>query len=212
MNTILFKSKRLTRTKCVNNILRVYDRSLDEHRRDWYQEARNFAVDQIANEIDPTRTLASVRKAIGIVAAFSPMKSWETNKTCALHFVQTGVGKHTKVFTKKANDILASDGRVESIMDILNGNKIQSFFMNILRPDTSDEITIDRHALSVALGGYVDDTMTQGITMTQYEFFVNCYKLAGIKRAVRGTLMQSATWMTFRVNKNDYKRITRDVW
>jgi len=211
MNAIIFKKKRLTRTVVVNNILRVYDKCGDEHRVDWYQAAHMFAFD-ISKGLENDWVWVKLQKACGVVAALSPMKTWEQNKVCALTMVETGVAKHTECFSNKAKRILESDGEIDTIMDILNGNKIQSFFMNILKPETSDEITIDRHALSVALGGWIEDDMAQGITMSQYEFFVNCYKLAGLKRQIRGVLMQSATWMRFRENKKDYKRINRKTW
>ena len=180
-----FNHKIYTTTKVVNNILKVYN--IADEPNDWYNEANCFAhmlgVKHLNNGNDmlPTTTFA---KVCGIIAALSPLKSWEENKKIAEVFLMTGKGKHTKAMTQKAKDILASDGEIETISDILNGSKITSFFLNILQPQKSQAVTIDRHAVSIAVGRKIVGDKLQ-MSVTQYEFFANCYRIAALKLLVK---------------------------
>lgn len=187
-----YNGKTLYTKRVKNNILNIYDSSTIEARRDWYGIANDFAK-QLSTTYD-----VPLQKVCGVIAALSPMKNWKENMRIAELFIADGVAKHTKLFSKKAKDIMESSGDVNDIVNILNGNKIISFFLNILNPETSKNITIDRHAISVALGYRVKDKDLKSLTNNQYEFFVNCYSIAAEERGVSGLLMQSATWVTQR--------------
>jgi hypothetical protein len=198
-----FKGLSLTTTKCVNNILKVYNSSDKFISSNWYVEANSYA-----------QTLAilfnvKLSVACGVIAALSPLKSWDENKKIAHSFLKNGKGKHTKAFVDKALQIKQSNGDVETIAMILNGNKIVSFFINILEPTQENFVTIDRHALSIALGRCILENEGKGITLKQYEFFVNCYKIAGLKAGISAVRMQSITWETWRLAKK--KEINQDV-
>lgn len=198
-----FKGLNLTTTKCVNNILKVYNSSDKFISSNWYVEA-NLYASKLANEFN---VLLSV--ACGVIAALSPLKSWNENKLIAYSFFKSGKGKHTKCFIDKALQIKLSNGDVETIAMILNGNKVISFFINILEPNQENFVTIDRHALSIAIGRNILENEGRGITFKQYEFFVNCYRIAGLKAGISAVLMQSITWETWRVAKK--KEINSDV-
>ncbi len=190
-----FKGEVLTTTKVVNNILSIYDQCTSTTY--WYQEANTYAkylADQFNMHGDN-----DVSRVCGIISALSPLKSWDENKRIAYQFLQSGNGKHTKVFKGKAKDILESDGKLETIADILNGNKITSFYLNILEPDNDIPVTIDRHALSIAM----DRSLSAQMTFNQYMFFANCYRIASKKRGIIPSLMQSTTWVKWRELKKD---------
>ena len=138
----------------------------------------------------------------GIIASLSPLKSWTENKLIAESFLHNGKGKHTQVFIEKARQIKQSNGNAETIAMILNGNKIISFFFNILEPHNQNFVTIDRHALSITLGRNILEQEGIGITNKQYDFFVSAYNLAGVKAKISPVLMQSITWETWRENKS----------
>jgi hypothetical protein len=187
-----FKGQTLTLTKCVNNILKVYNNSDKTISTNWYIEANEYAT-----------TLAilfnvKLSVACGVIAALSPLKSWDENKLIARSFLHNGKGKHTKAFIDKANQIKVSNGDVETIATILNGNKTISFFINILEPHEQNFVTIDRHALSIAIGRNIKENEGKGITFNQYQFFVNVYNVAGAKAGISPVLMQSITWVTWR--------------
>ena len=199
--TQVYKGQQLTRTVVKNNILRIWKMSSEEDRHDWYKDALAYAS-YVALYIDGKK---AINKACGVIAALSPVKTWSHNKTCALDLVTTGDCGHMKQFKQKAKDILASDGTDETILSILNGNKISAFFLNIRYPDVANVITIDRHALSIALGRWITEEDYRGMTTKQYNFFVHCYVIAATQVGVTPLLMQSATWVKWRQIKSEYR-------
>jgi hypothetical protein len=111
-----------------------------------------------------------------------------------------------KQFKDKAKRIIESDGSDEQILAILNGRKISSFYLNIKYPNKANNVTIDRHALSIALGYWVTDEDYRGMTANQYNFFVQCYTLAAMKVETTPLLMQSSTWVRWRKIKTEFKK------
>jgi len=191
----LFKGVTLTLTKTVNNILAVYNRSNESFANDWYKEANEYAWHlAVMNDVPHS-------VACGVLAALSPIKTWEQNKLIANVFLATGKCKHTKLFEGKAKAIVAIGDNPEQIADILHGRKITAFFLNILNPECSNVLTIDRHALSIALGYSVTDGQYRGITATQYAFMVSAYTLAAKKAKISPIMMQSTTWQAWRQEK-----------
>lgn len=190
-----FNGEILTTTKTVNNILRIFDKANGEG-LNWYEEANRYAWD-LRMKFDIDRL-----KVAGIIAAFSPLKSWETNKTITEQFLRTGKASHTRVMTQKAKDILASDGSLEVISDILNGNKITNFFLNIAEPTAFNNVTIDRHAISIAVGEVLPDAKMR-MSVKQYQFFLKAYQVAAYKRDILPSQMQSVTWVKWRIMKKN---------
>ena len=192
---ITFKGEKLTRTVVKNRIVKLFNETTNEQRYDWYQEAKDFAA-----------TLnTSHSKAIGVIAALSPVKTWSQNKVCAESFINGGSSYHMKQFEDKAARILASDGSDEAILTILNGRKISAFYLNIKYPQSGQNVTIDRHALSIALNRWVTDKEYSGMTANQYVFFQQCYILAAVELGTTPLIAQSATWVRFREIKHTYK-------
>lgn len=186
----IFQGKTLTTTKCVNNILKVYHRN--ESPVHWYEEAHLFARELYFTHRSRHDKETLTAKICGVIAALSPRKSWEHNKKVALQFLETGKCGHTKLFVEKATSIMGSDGNIETICDILNGNKITSFFLNIYNPSLSNIVTIDRHAIDIAVGRVLGEDK-RGMTAKQYQFFVNCYVVAGNKLGQLPNYVQSTT-------------------
>lgn len=192
-----FKGQTLTLTKCVNNILKVYNQASNKTiSNNWYVEANEFAS-TLSQKYG-----VKLSVACGIIAALSPLKSWTENKRIAESFLKTGKGKHVKAFVNKALQIKQCDGDIETVALILGGNKVISFFINILEPYQQNFVTIDRHALCIAVGKNLSEAEQRGLTFKQYEFFVTAYNVAGTKAGISPVLMQSITWVTWRENKN----------
>lgn len=197
----VYKGEVMTRTKVVNRIVRTFLKASNADRYDWYQDAHNYAK-YLANTFG-----VSVTVAAGVIAALSPVKRWEQNKEVAYTFIKsqgTG-GGHMKQFLQKARLILELADTEEDVIKILNGRKIVSFFLNILHPLDGSRVTIDRHALTIATGNVCTEEYYSGMTKSQYDFFVECYKLAASKMGVSPLLMQSATWVYYRNNKKDWR-------
>lgn len=189
-----FKNIELTRTKVKNNILLIWNQCADSDKFDWYQDANLFALGFSSDAIAHS-------KLIGIIAALSPLKSWDQNKKIAIDFLMTGTCGHMPLCLGKAKRIMELDGTDETILAILNGNKISAFFLNIKYFDKAVNVTIDRHALSIALGHKITESEYSGMTLKQYEFFQDCYIWTANKLNISPLLLQSATWVKYRTLK-----------
>lgn len=187
----VFKNEVLTSCKVRNNILRTYSLSKKEDRYDWYKEARDFSLYLSAMNGLPLEVTT------GVIAALSPVKSWEENKKLAEQFLKTGNCGHLGAMKAKARMIVELEQPTrENIVKILRGRKISAFFLNIL--GDKQVVTIDRHALSIALGRRCKDSDYQGLTDKQYNFFVWSYQLAAQKLNISPARVQSSTWVIWR--------------
>ena len=207
--SITFKGETLTRTKVKNNILKIYNLTTEEERFDWYQDANDYAeeLSWLGVFTNTEKEDGSAhRKACGVIAALSPLKTWQQNKKIAYDLIETGEAGHIKQFVDKANKIIDCDGSDEAILAILNGRKITSFYLNIMYPHKAEFVTIDRHALSIALGCWTSEKDYAGMTANQYNFFVQCFTLAAMKADISPVLMQSSTWVRWRKIKKEFKR------
>lgn len=191
---IKFNGKTYTQKKCVDNILRVYHSPVANPELDsrWYNQAHDVAI-QIA-----IKTNTPVYKAAGVIAALSPKVLWDRNVRIAREFITTGTTGHTKLFLNKARDIMNAPS-IETINGILAGAKIQSFFMNIMFPNSNTGyVTIDRHAVSIAVGQALGENNLR-ITRNQYKFFVTCYEIsADMLGQTLPQNVQSTTWVAWR--------------
>lgn len=211
MKKQVFKNEVLTRTKVRNNILKIWEQTTDADRYDWYAEAQRFAKTQDLEYHLPVATVC------GVIAALSPMVSWERNKELtiiALINWEAGNSPETmpclKANARKAWEILgmtlSSKEKMENeILDILKGDKVSSFFLNILYPDQAISITIDRHALSICMGQWLTEESVRTMTAKQYEFFSECYRWTAAQLGINPLVLQSATWLVWRRIKKQYQ-------
>lgn len=200
MEQQIIKSEVWTRTQVKNNILKVWDATSNADRFDWYQEAYYFAIS--LTNLDPDS--AALGRACGVIAALSPMLHWNQNKKLAKHLIANPADypnlKCLKANAKKAYDILMSDGSDDAILTILNGKKTSAFFLNIRYPNKAISLTMDRHAISIAIGRKIrkDETKYFQLTAGQYKFLVECYRWTAAKLGINPLLLQSATWVLWR--------------
>ena len=194
-----FRGKELSRTQVKNNILAVLNQadkeSFDFGKR-WYTIANGIAVNLTGKDVNQAQ-------AVGVIAALSPLKSWKQNVKLAREFVFEGKrGGHTGVMVKKAADILAlNNPTTDEVIEILKGQKITNFFLNIYYPNKDVAVTIDRHAVGIALIGTkkIKQTEEDGqITKAQFEFLVHCYKWAAAELDMSAVQLQAITWEHFR--------------
>ena len=183
-----------SRTKLKNNIKKTYSLSLESELNDWYQEAHNFGTD-VASLFD-----IPVSKVLGIVSVLSPLKEWNKNKEIAIEFIASGDCGHMKNNKRKARDILALD--VDSaleynILKIINGQKTTAFYLNMMYPNRSDYVTIDRHAVAIAIGRNATE-FEQALTGRQYTFLRDCYVAVAESLGLAPLHLQSITWQTWK--------------
>ena len=218
MNTFKFYGTQLSQTKVINNILRVYNKANKEQiNQNWYKEAYEFCFGlSLSHNINTTKNnKVSIAQVAGIVAALSPLTSWDRNKQLATEFLNLArIGDVTKLKclglskNKAISIFLISQfwdkdkHNKELIEKVLGGKKTSAFFENIFYYNTSKLVTIDRHALSIALGFKLSNEQFKSHSMTkaQYQFFSECYVKAANKVNIAPLQMQSVTWTTLRID------------
>lgn len=196
-----FRDKLLSRTQVKNNILPVYfEAEKDSYSAlRWYDDANAFADRELQCQY------VNMAQAVGVLAAYSPMKTWEQNKLLAIRACRFGYrGGHIKNLSNKVDAILKLDNpSVDEVVEILNGQKIVNFFMNIYYPNKDIAVTIDRHAFNIAVYGnkYLRAEETeQQMTRKQFEFLVHCYKWAAEHLGISAVQLQAVTWEHYRKN------------
>ena len=194
MKAIQIGDIEYSRTKLQNNIKRTYKLSLGSEFNNWYQEANDFGSD-VAKLFD-----IPLSKVLGVVSVLSPLKEWSNNKKLAIQFISSGDCGHMKNNKKKAREILALDidSALEfNILKIINGQKTTAFFLNMMYPNRSDYVTIDRHAVAIAIGRNATEN-EQVLNGKQYTFLRDCYIIVANKLGLAPLHLQSITWQTWK--------------
>ena len=194
-------------TQHVRNILKVYRRATTDDIANgykWYDEAKTYC--SIISGLSGVK----LNTVIGVMAALSPNNKWERNIADCERMCWAWVkGDDLSDFkvscynTMKLKawsileDNLTSD---DEILDRLNGQKIRSFYSNIRG---LDEVTIDGHALNIALGvrqGLTTDktNMSKKVYRQMQEVYVRAAKRVDIKPHV----LQAITWTTWKRENN----------
>lgn len=210
MEQQIIKGELWSRTQVKNNILAVWNATNESDKFDWYQAANNYAH-ELAN-VSPSNDgyHLDVSRACGVIAALSPMIHWNQNKKLARELIEDARLLNVWVIAesmaclksnaRKAAAILLSDGSDDEILNILHGKKTSAFYLNIKYPEKAISMTMDRHAISIALGRKI----TKGeekyfqLTVAQYEFLVECYRWTAAKLGINPLILQSATWVLWR--------------
>lgn len=196
----------------VENIVKKYREAPSDFLKgghEWYDKAHD-----VANTVGR----GDVRKGAGIIAALSPMNSWERNIAEAHELTRTGnvASALLPANVDKARRI--HEG--EDPDKVLGGNKVKSFYQNMSDPSNPEPVTIDRHAHDIAIGrpfvgaggGKAKSNITTGpsghVPMTEdlglgsigrYKHFVHAYRhAAGELNIDVPHKVQATTWVTHR--------------
>lgn len=163
--------------------------------RNWYREMYNW-VEAVAEARD-----MDVMQACGIFAALSPQMSVDRNKALFMQYVKTGAASHYGVLIDKCQQIENAD-TAQEIEDILNGNKIASFFRNIWDYEAYGKVTIDRHALATMLQTPATvkplDDGQYSMTNKQYSQFEAIYQSIADEVGILPHQLQAVLWDTYR--------------
>lgn len=189
------------------NILFVYNLATPEEKRDgivWYAKALADCL-WIAEE-----TEVPLHIVVGVCAALSPNNKWDRNIDNTLSLIRAFLNgddvETVKVSTyhtmkRKAWSILELMPDQDEVIKILNGQKIVSFFCNIMGEDTC---TVDGHAKNIFYGerhGLTSDKSNIGKKeyATIQEAYVNAGKQVRFNgRPLKAFEMQAITWVTWR--------------
>jgi len=188
--------------KMIHNITSVY-RDADETQHAegllWYSDAQK-AAHNIAVKYD-----IAVYIAAAVIAALSPNNKWSRNIVNADAligaFIRGDGLLSVKVSTynkmkQKAWDILAARPDYDGAKRMLKGQKITSFFMDIMG---EFNVTIDGHARNIAYGervGLTDDRTNIGVR--EYRALQAAYEEAARRVGLMPYQLQAITWRVWR--------------
>lgn len=191
----------------VENIVAIFKLSTPQEIANgvkWYADAQAEAL-TIAKDFE-----LPLHVVVGVMAALSPNNKWERNVTNTRDLVGAYMNGEdidsVKVSTyhtmkRKAWTILEAMPSHEDVLMILNGQKIQSFYSNIMGEDTC---TVDGHAYNIAHGvrlGLTSGQITIGKKL--YRELQQAYVEAGAMVRVNGRKLkafeiQAITWVTWK--------------
>jgi hypothetical protein len=187
----------------VRNILRVYRQALPtevESGTLWYADARDGAQ-RIADKHG-----VPLRISVGVVAALSPNNKWVRNLGDADRMMsvfcwggdasQCTPSTYTKMRDKAWSILDWMPDTDDGVVSILNGQKIVSFFQNIMGHDTC---TIDGHAINIARGkrlGLTDQAVS--VSRVGYKELQEAYRKAGKRVGLRAYEIQAITWVAWK--------------
>ncbi len=188
--------------RMIHNITGVYlDADKTQHAEGllWYENAQK-AAHNIAVKYD-----VPVYIVVAVIAALSPNNKWSRNVTNADAligaFIRGDGIDSVKVSTyhamkRKAWDILAARPDYDGAKRMLKGQKITSFFMDIMG---EFNVTIDGHARNIAYGervGLTDDRTNIGVR--EYRALQAAYEEAARRVGLMPYQLQAITWRVWR--------------
>ena len=188
--------------RMIYNIISVYrDADKTQHAEGllWYSDAQR-AAHNIAVEYD-----VPVYLVVAVIAALSPNNKWSRNVTNADALIGAFVNGDgllsVKVSTyhamkRKAWDILVARPDYDGAKRMLKGQKITSFFMDIMG---EFNVTIDGHARNIAYGervGWTDDRTNIGVR--EYRALQAAYEEAARRGGLMPYQLQAITWRVWR--------------
>ena len=179
----------------IDNILKVYAESTEKEKADglsWYPAARRYAEDLAG------RYGVAARVVSGVIAALSPMTSWEQNTKDAEQFLR--FKSRATVTTYRANKRKAA--RILKGFEPaanLGRYKTLSFFECI--EGNNAQVCIDRHAAAVAYGRVLTNRERDTIRGVTYERLQNAYHKAAQVLNLKAYELQAITWVSWRNKK-----------
>lgn len=187
----------------VKNILKVYGQATPaeiQHGIGWYQEAMDTCIRMADRHELPLRVV------VGVLAALSPNNKWvrnvqDTNNMLTAYLNGDDVDSVTPCTYKKMRDkawsiLEAVPEDDQHVIQILNGQKIVSFFSNIMGHDTC---TVDGHARNIYYGKR--HSLTSSLTnigKREYAMIQDAYNVAAHKVELKAYEMQAVTWLAWR--------------
>lgn len=170
------------------NIIDVYNRrTLDEDRAglSWYLDAH-----VIAREVGQ----GNLKLGAALIAVTSPMQRWDRNIKVAKHAMEYGYPyPGMKNIMAKVTRLLEG----ENPDNVVSGQKVTSFYRNILNP-YGDEVTIDRHAIDIALATRHTDKNRPSIGKKMYSELAMAYRDAANELGIYPLELQAVTWVVWR--------------
>lgn len=194
-------------SKLVVNILKVFDKIKDPDIK-WYRNANKWAVAASGASGHDLNVVCAV------IAALSPGCVWERNQEDAVGLLWGVSGYKPMTYPaniRKAKRIVALNGQSEAeVLATLRpykwtGQKSYAFYHNLRYPLKDEHVTVDRHAIAIALGR-VPQLFERKINQSQYDRYSDAYREVASKVGLRVQELQAATWVHWREVNGDLKQ------
>lgn len=175
----------------VDNILDVYDFATPSEYSEgmtWYNNANGIAwsLDWI-----------NYKRAAGVIAALSPLLSWNKNVEYA-GLIMGGANDAPCLKKNVAKAVAIRDGW--NPLDVLSGIKVTSFYQNIVNPYSDDvrHVTIDKHAYDIAVNDMTRPYKGSSVSKGKYLDIASAYIEAAHEANILPLQMQAITWTAWR--------------
>lgn len=190
-------------TTTVRNILKVFRLATTgevHYGTTWYGLAQYEATTIAYVHSIPLRIV------VGVIAALSPNNKWERNVSNAAEMIAVFLRGDPVEMCKPSTYLTMRDkawsileqmpADDDAVIKVLNGQKIISFFCNIMGHDTC---TVDGHALNIAKGKRIGLTEPETtITKGKYKELQDAYKRAGKRVGLKAFEIQAITWVVWK--------------
>jgi len=173
----------------------------------WYYVANAICKDLAA--MPECQERFSLSQVAGVVSALSPACSWETNVADAETLIKgfcAGIDFDAITVSTygqnkaKAFRILSGPTPLVNVREQFTaGTKTDNFLINIAKPSFADAVTIDRHAIGIALGSTDTSHQRLSITANRYRKIADAYRAAALHLGYKtANALQAVTWVAFR--------------
>ena len=157
----------------------------------WYGNAHNILA-AVARKYK-----VSTRTACGICAAISPGASWDRNLLEVQEFLRNpkaAVGVYGRRNRDKAKRILEG----EEPLDVLGGQKVRSFYLNLLSPTEDLAVTVDRHSKCLSFGITSERDSNALVTRAEYQIVEQVTRELADELRILPLQLQAVTWTVWR--------------
>lgn len=176
------------------NLLSLYDYALPRERiigLNWYKIA-HVMTDNIARY-----HVKSLSDIAGIIAALSPGVQWSINVSNAIDILNYGNAAKVSTYNANKDKAVKIDNGHNPLLT-LGGNKVLSFYDNIINPLSSDSVAIDRHAVRAATLLDLDTAQKFISTDNKYNYVKQAYTIAARALNMLPLQIQAITWLVYK--------------
>ena len=198
--------KAKARSHWTRNIRRWYDRGRQSDLQ-WYAETLEWC-ETVGTEIrEPAEVVAAV------MATLSPGTNFERNKLETRALLKSTPVMYTTypANVEKAESILErwkANGDRSALAGMVaphwpkSGSKIAAFFDNIVSPDESRAVTIDRHAIAICIGRHPEKSELR-LGPVAYRDYSRAYEIVAKEKDLLPHQVQAITWAAWRDAEGD---------
>lgn len=174
----------------------------------WY-----FTAEKLAKTM-ALRNRVSTETVVAVIAVLSPNNKWQRNlvdaENCLRAVASGGNATSFKSSTYGQNKEKACLlARGQSPKTVLGGNKVKAFYANILMPTEVYTVTVDGHAVSIAIAVRTPLSKIPQLSDKQYKTVADAYRRAceeinedSLQGRVLPSQVQAVTWSYYRFLHN----------